>query len=114
MRRWLLLAALACSACGDDTTLVLVEVELAYDVPGELDLLHFQLNDDVGLFAERSYALEPGETEASLALYPGGRTAVEFDVVVVGLLDNTPVAQSEPVHVRVIEGDEHIVRIRLP
>lgn len=115
MRRWLLLMALACSACGDDATLVVVEVEIqTYDVPAELDLLHFQLSDDEGLFAERSYALEPGDSEASLVLYPGGRTAVEFDVVIVGLLDDTLVTQSDPTHVAVVEGGERVVHIRLP
>ena len=87
------------TACGDDTEpAVYVDVLLGgYEVPAQLDTLHFEISDSEGLLAERSYPLEAGEERASLTLFKGPLTRAQpLSLTVYGYLGGTIVARTGP------------------
>jgi hypothetical protein len=100
-------------ACGEvECVRIAVECQ-QYDVPTQLDLVHFELTDDRGVFMERSYELTPESLPPVLRLCPGPRTPDKLTLVIYGLLADDLVAQSVPRSVR-FDGEHPVLEVALP
>ena len=106
------LAAVAIG-CGEETEAVIITATFSYDVPAEIDGLHFALSDDAGIFIERTFALTPGAREASLTLTRGSRTPKRLRLVVYAMLGSTVIAQSAATSIVFAAGETREQRLTL-
>ncbi len=106
----------AAGGCGDDVAAVAIHVHLnGYEVPAEVDRLHFRLDDAPDrVFWERTYDLPEGETEPVLVVERGRLTPRELTVRVAAVLGTSLVDESAPADVRFRAGEVREVHVSIP
>jgi hypothetical protein len=110
-----LLLGLILGGCGDDVAAIAIHVHLhGYDVPGEVDNVHFRLNDGSDVFWERTYDLPANETDPVLPIERGPRTPDPLTLMVSAAHGSVLVDQSDTVEIRFRGGEVRDVHVSIP
>lgn len=113
MRLVVLAPVVALCACGGETVLW-VEVDVSnHAVPAAVDLIHLELSDDADILG-RNFPLPENEQQPVFELFPGPRTPSDFILVGYAYLGATLVSESQPIAVKLKDGEETTARVVIP